>query len=237
MATNLLPPIEAPARVLAIGAHPDDVEHFAGATIAGLAESGSAISLVVCTDGARGGHESGDLAERRRREAERAAEALGVGAPLFLGFRDGDLVVDDHIRKALVQEIRRVRPEILLTHDPTTFWKQLGAVHRLGHSDHRAAGTAALDAIIPRAALGAFYPEHSDMGLKPWFVREIWLFDTNQPDHFVDVRSMLARKRAAVACHVSQNPSALHAEAERHEGSYVDAVGYPAEGFRRLRVF
>jgi LmbE family N-acetylglucosaminyl deacetylase len=75
------------------------------------------------------------------------------------------------------------------------------------------------------------------MGLKPWFVREIWLFDTNQPDHFVDVRPMLARKRAAVACHASQNPTALHAEAERHEGCYVAQVGYPAEGFRRLRVF
>jgi LmbE family N-acetylglucosaminyl deacetylase len=237
MESSLPPPIEAPARVLAIGTHPDDLEHFAGATLAGLAERGAQISLVVCTDGARGGHESGDLVARRRREAEQSAAVLGVGAPLFLGLGDGDVVVDERIRKPLVHEIRRVRPELLLTHDPTTLWKRIGAVDRLGHSDHRAVGTATLDAISPRAALGAFYPEHAAAGLKPWFVREIWLFDTAAPDHFVDVRPTVAKKRAAIACHASQNPTMLHAEAERHEGSYVGHTGFPAEGFRRLRIF
>jgi LmbE family N-acetylglucosaminyl deacetylase len=237
METTFPPAICAPARVLAIGAHPDDLEHFAGATIAGLAERGSQVSLVVCTDGARGGHETGDLVERRRREAVQSAEVLGVGAPSFLGFGDGDVVVDERLRKALVHEIRRVRPEVLLTHDPTTFWKRLGTLDRLGHSDHRAVGTATLDAIVPRAALGAFYPEHAALGLKPWFVREVWLFDTAEPDHFVDVRPTLAKKRAAIAYHTSQNPTMLHAEAERHEGSYIGRAGFPAEGFRRLRVF
>ena len=60
---------------------------------------------------------------------------------------------------------------------------------------------------------------------------EIWLFDTNQPDPLRRRAADTVRKRAAVACHVSQNPSALHAEAERHEGvSASESVGYPAEG-------
>jgi LmbE family N-acetylglucosaminyl deacetylase len=136
-----------------------------------------------------------------------------------------------------VREIRRLRPEVLLTHDPTTFWKRFGGFDRLGHSDHRATGTAALDAVIPRAALGSFFPELAGEGMKPWFVREIWLFDTAAPDHFVDVRPTLAKKRAALACHASQNPAALAAEADRHEAAYAEEAGYPAEGFRRLRIF
>jgi LmbE family N-acetylglucosaminyl deacetylase len=224
-------------RVLAIGAHPDDLEFFAGATLARLGAAGAAVTMVVCTDGARGGHDEAGLVMRRREEATVAATTLGLATPTFLGFRDGDLANDEVLREVLVRAIRGGRPELLLVHDPATLWKRTGDVVRFGHSDHRAAGQATLDAIAPRAPLGAYYPEHAAAGLKPWFVRETWLFDTAHPEHFVDARPAVEAKNAALRCHTSQNPEMLLTESERLLAHHAATAGVPAEGFQRLRMF
>jgi LmbE family N-acetylglucosaminyl deacetylase len=225
------------ARVLAIGAHPDDLEFFAGATLARLAAAGAAVTMIICTDGARGGHDEAGLAARRREEATVAATTLGIGTPTFLGFRDGDLANDEALREALVRAIRGGRPELLLVHDPATLWKRVGDLVRFGHSDHRAAGQATLDAIAPRAPLGAYYPEHGAAGMKPWFVRETWLFDTARPEHFVDARPAVEAKHASLRCHVSQNPEMLLTESERLLAQHAVSAGFAAEGFQRLRMF
>ena len=163
-----------PKRVVAIGAHPDDVEFFAGASVAGLCASGAEVEIVICTDGARGGAEGGTaLAQRRRAEAGHAAAALGALPPVFLGHPDGGLVADDALRRDLVREIRRVRPDLVLVHDPTTLWTPMGGRVQLGHSDHRAAGQACLDAVYPRLVLASFYPELAASGFAPWLVREL----------------------------------------------------------------
>jgi LmbE family N-acetylglucosaminyl deacetylase len=225
------------SRVLAIGAHPDDVEYFAGATLAGFAAAGATVGVVICTDGARGGAEGGAfLAERRRAEAERAAESLGLQAPIFLGHPDGGLVVDDGLRRDLVREIRRARPELVLVHDPSTLFTPVGPIFQMGHSDHRAAGQATLDAIYPRLFLASFYPELAAEGFRPWFVRELWLFDTSQADHCVPVLAGRDAKRRALACHASQNAAGLSAGADALEASFAKQGGGDAEGFRRLRL-
>jgi LmbE family N-acetylglucosaminyl deacetylase len=226
-----------PARVLAIGAHPDDVEFFAGAAVAGLVAAGAEVGIVVCTDGARGGAEGGAaLAARRRAEAGSAAAALGARAPVFLGHPDGGLVVDDALRRDLVREIRRARPELVLLHDPTTLWTPVGEAVHLGHSDHRAAGQAVLDAVYPRLFLMSFYPELAAEGLGPWLVRELWLFDTSAPDHFVPVSGALQAKRAALTCHESQHVPGLLAGAAALESAFGRGPGQEAESFRRLRL-
>lgn len=229
--------VPGPQRVLAIGAHPDDLEFFAGATLAQLASAGATVTMIVCTDGARGAHDGSGLAARRHEEAERAAGALGIGVPTFLGFPDGGLVNAEELRQALVHAIRTHRPDLLLVHDPATLWKRTGDLVRFGHSDHRAAGQATLDAIVPRAPLGAYYPEHAAAGLKPWFVRETWLFDTCTPEHFVDVRPTLASKNASLDRHSSQNPAMLRTESDRLIAAHAARAGFPAEGFVRLRMF
>lgn len=235
------PPLEAPARVLAVGAHPDDAEFYAGATLARLRAGGAEVTIAVCTDGARGGPGptggATDLPLRRRDEAAAAARALGGVALAFLGFRDGELAPDDALRRRLAREIRTRRPELLLVHDPTTFWLSVGAVDRLGHSDHRAAGQGALDAVYPRAGLPSFYPDQIAAGLGPWFVREIWLFDTAQPDHFVAHGAWGDAKKDALRCHASQNPDMLLREAEEQASLWAARAGAPAEAFRRLRVW
>jgi LmbE family N-acetylglucosaminyl deacetylase len=229
--------LPTPERVLAIGAHPDDLEFFAGATLAQLAAAGASVTMIVCTDGARGAHDGAGLPERRREEAEHAAAALGIGTPAFLGRPDGGLSNDEDLRRTLVTAIRTHRPELLLVHDPATLWKRVGNVVRFGHGDHRAAGQATLDAIVPRAPLGAYDPEHAAEGLKPWFVRETWLFDTAAPEHFVDVRPARAAKTASLEHHRSQNPDVLLGEAERLIAAHEAQAGFPAEGFVRLRMF
>jgi len=172
------------ARVLAVGAHPDDVEFYAGATLASLAREGAEVRIVVCTDGSRGGEGGTELAAVRRREAEQAAAALGCTRPRFLGYTDGELVNHDALRRELVREIRVARPELLLAHDPTTLWTRRGALAQLGHSDHRAAGEAVLDALYPRSLLSSFYPELAAQGLAPWFARELWLLTRQPPTIF-----------------------------------------------------
>lgn len=224
-----------PDRVVAVGAHPDDVEFFAGATVAGLRARGAEVALVVCTDGARGGAEGGKaLVARRRAEACRAAEVLDVPPPVFLGHSDGDLTADDALRRDLVREIRRVRPRLVLLHDPTTLFTPVGGRVHLGHSDHRAAGQATLDALYPRLFLASFYPELTEEGFKPWFVREAWLFDTAAPDHFVETSSGGDVKRRALGCHESQHAPGLLEAAAALERAFRGEGAAPAEGFRRL---
>jgi len=162
-------------RVLAVGAHPDDCEFFAGGTLAGLARAGTRVALCVCTDGSRGGPEGGAaLAARRRGEAEAAARELGAAELAWLGHPDGALRDDDALIGDLVREIRRVRPLLVLAHDPRTLWTPTpGGRYQLGHTDHRAAGRAVLAALYPRAALASFFPDPLGEGLAPWWVPEL----------------------------------------------------------------
>jgi LmbE family N-acetylglucosaminyl deacetylase len=193
-------------RVLVIGAHPDDAEYFAGGTLARLVELGAHVALVVCTDGSRGGRGLDDVARVRAEEQARAAEILGFGTRANLGRIDGELANDDALRAELVLALRRQRPELVLAHDPRTLWNVYGGRAHPGHSDHRAAGQAALDAVYPRAASPNFYPgQLAESGVAPWYPREVWLFDTAQPDVHVDVKSSFARKLDALRAHVSQN--------------------------------
>jgi len=223
------------ARVLAVGAHPDDVDFFAGATLAALAAGGARLHLVVCTDGRRGGRDPDEMAARRREEQRAAARALGAEALTHLEHEDGKLEVSEALRLALVEAIRGLRPELVLGHDPRTFFRPATRAE-LGHSDHRAAGTALLDAVYPRAVSPAFYPE---LALDPWYPRQLWLFDTAEPDLVVDAAAGWPAKEAALRAHASQQAVAGGlVKAAREMGQRLagaaDAFG---EGFVRLRLW
>lgn len=228
-----------PERVLAIGAHPDDVEFGAGATLALLRGSGTRVALVVCTDGGRGGRGLEDAAAVRRVEQERATKVLGIEDLVMLAHPDGQLAPDARLVGELVRAIRRTRPELVLAHDPRTWWQPFGAVVHPGHSDHRAAGAATLDALYPRAASPNFYPrELADEGLAPWYPRELWLFDTAAPDLVVDVSASFETKLEALRAHASQEGAAggLVAAATA-AAAFHGGPGRPAEAFVRLRLF
>ena len=223
-------------RVLAVGAHPDDCEFFAGGTLAALAREGARVTICACTDGARGTvGEAEGLAARRRAEAERAAVAIGATEVVMLGHPDGSLRDDELLIGDLVHEIRRLRPLLVLAHDPDTRWTRVGERYHLGHTDHQAAGRAALAALYPRAALPTFFPDQIEGGLKPWWVPELWLFDTAAPDWHRPLGDALDAKRAALACHESQNPGgALVRAAEAFAEDARARCGVAAEALRRI---
>jgi LmbE family N-acetylglucosaminyl deacetylase len=229
-----------PQRVLAIGAHPDDVEYFAGATVAQLRDVGAQVALVVCSDGARGGRDLDDPAAVRREEQGRAAAALGIDDWFWLAHPDGALATGDPLRGDLVRSVRRVRPELVLAHDPRTLWTIIAGIAQPGHSDHRAAGQATLDAIYPRSPSPNFHPEHlgGDDALKAWYPREVWLFDTAQPDLPVDATAGFERKEASLHAHASQEQAVGGlVAAARAMGAHWGSADRRAEAFVRLRLY
>jgi len=229
-----------PRRVLAIGAHPDDVEFFAAATVAQLLDAAAQVALVVCSDGARGGRNLGDPAAVRRGEQARAAAALGIDDWLWLAHPDGALAAGDPLRSDLVRSVRRVRPELVLAHDPRTLWTIIAGIAQPGHSDHRAAGQATLDAIYPRSPSPNFYAEQlgGDEALQSWYPREVWLFDTAKPDLCIDVADGFERKKASLLAHASQEEAVGGlAAAARAMGAHWGSEQRPAEAFVRLRLY
>lgn len=222
-----------PQRALVVFAHPDDAEFTCGGTLARWAADGSEIYYGVCTDGSKGSEDielpDAKLVRSRQAEQREAARVLGVAAVAFLGHPDGDLAPAMELRAELVRLIRDLRPDILLTWDP---WRP----YQL-HPDHRAAGLAALDAVMA-AASPRYFPEQLRDGLRPHRVEEIYLFGTDNPDVWVDIGPTFARKMEAIAQHASQVADMAAIEKQvgawnRHLGE-GQGFGY-AEAFKVLR--
>jgi len=189
--------LPAPARALSVGAHADDIEFGAGATLAKWAAAGCALLHVVCTDGAKGTWDGdADLAAlvaTRQDEQREASRALGGSGDVeFLGWPDGELEEGYLPRRQLVAAIRRFRPDVVLGHDP---WKR----YRL-HPDHRHAGFLTVDAVVG-ARDPHFFPE---LGLAHHRPTTLLLFEADEPDHVERVDGFTERKVAALLAHRSQ---------------------------------
>ncbi len=219
-------------RALSISAHPDDSEFSAGGTLAHLAKTGVKVTLVVCTDGGKGGRDVDNITEVRYQEQEAAAALLGIRKVIRLDYPDGELTASDDFRDRLIEIIRQTTPDVIFGHHPQTFYKRHGRMAYMGHSDHRAAGSAMLDAIYPRAGSPNFSPGR---GGDPWSPAEVWLFDCEKPDHLVDVSQGFSEKIAALQAHDSQQGAGGGlAEGARRLGHYLGSDSQPAEPFVRL---
>jgi LmbE family N-acetylglucosaminyl deacetylase len=196
----------APRCALAVGAHPDDIEFGCAGTLAKWSAAGAAIHLLVLTDGSKGTWDrDADLAElvaRRRREQQAAADVLGAAAVHFADFVDGALEDTVRERAVVCEAIRRVRPDVLLGHDP---WKR----YRL-HPDHRRAGELVIDGLVA-ARDPHFFPEQ---GLEPHRPDRLLLFEPDAPDHFEDITATLPTKLLALLCHRSQWRSTMAIDAD-----------------------
>ena len=199
--------LDTPTSALAIGAHPDDIEFGAGGTLAKWANSGCVVHYVVCTDGSKGTWDAeadtAALAERRRgeqREAARRTAGERAGEVIFLDRVDGELEDDTATRTEIVKAIRRLRPDVVVSHDP---WKR----YRL-HPDHRVTGQLVCDAIV-----GARDPHfHRDLGLDPFRPTALLLFEADLPNHAENVTATVERKLQALLAHESQFESTMHAK-------------------------
>ena len=167
--------LEPPARALAVGAHPDDVEFGCGATLAKWAAAGSEVHVLVLTDGSKGTwdpkRDPRELIGVRQREQTDAGAVLGAQRVHLLGLVDGELTNGRAEQGTVCAVIRRVQPDVVLGHDP---WKR----YRL-HPDHRAAGDLTISAIV--AARDAHY--FPDQGLAPHRPRDLLLFEAEERDH------------------------------------------------------
>lgn len=190
---------------LVIAAHPDDGELGCGGYVLQLVEAGWTVHWVVTTNGAKGTADRTMPRERlialRREEQAEACRRLGTEPPRMLGYEDGELAYSRELVGALVRAIRETRPLLVLTHDPTDF---IIRDRFINHADHRATGAAALDAVYPAARDHLNFPEQVAEGLEPWRVREVLLWNTNQPNFEVEIGAQLERKVWALAAHVSQ---------------------------------
>jgi LmbE family N-acetylglucosaminyl deacetylase len=189
--------LPTPRRALAVAAHPDDVEFGCGGTLAKWAAAGCEISHVVCTDGSKGSwdpeEDTATLVATRQLEQRAASVALGgAGSVVFLGWRDGELESGLRQRAEVCHWIRRLRPDVVLGHDP---WKR----YRL-HPDHRHAGFLAVEGIVA-ARDPHFFPEQSAAPHRPG---SLLLWEADEPDHVEDIGASLDRKLAALLEHRSQ---------------------------------
>lgn len=190
---------------MVIAAHPDDADFGPSATAAKWIAEGSRGWLVCCTSGDQGGEDPDfdplELARIREREQRAAADVVGYEGVTFLHMPDGGLVNDLILREHLVREIRTFRPDAVLATDPENSFPREAGVN---HTDHRAAGWAAADAVYPAARNPMAFPWLAKGGLPKHNVRRLYFFWTHRPNVFVDISSTVDRKLAALRCHESQ---------------------------------
>jgi LmbE family N-acetylglucosaminyl deacetylase len=227
----------APARALAVYAHPDDPEVSCAGTLATWTAAGADVRLVICCRGDKGSNDGDDdpdeVAARRATEVADAAAVLGLAGHEVLGYGDGEIENSVELRGALVERIRRLRPDVVVCPDPTAVFFGDSYVN---HRDHREVGWAMLDACAPAAASPLYFPDAGE----PHQVGTVLLSGTLQPDAWVEIGGALDRKVAALACHTSQLRGDPALVAELLEQRALEAGRHAgvehAEGYRRLRL-
>ena len=167
-------------KILALGAHPDDIEIFMFGTLAAYAAQGAELTFAVATDGARGGKSDATVLARVRREEATAAAALLGAALRFLDFPDGELVADAALIGTLKTLIRETGPDLAITHAPNDY-----------HADHRALS----DGVRIAASFGVPVLHADTMGGTGF-----------SPTHYVDVSAHAEIKAKAIRMHQSQDP-------------------------------
>jgi LmbE family N-acetylglucosaminyl deacetylase len=194
-----------PESVMVIVAHPDDVEFSCAGTLARWAKKGTRICYVLCTSGEVGIAESGmtktKATEIREAEQRAAADLVGAQEVIFLREPDGMLQPTMALRKKLVREIRRFRPEVVISGDPTIVWA--GNTY-INHPDHRAAATAALDATFPAAGQPNLFEELTEEGFLAHKPRKLYVTGWGQTDLFVNIEETIDIKIASLRAHKSQ---------------------------------
>lgn len=231
------------SRVLAIAAHPDDLDFAAAGTIAGWTSAGLEVVYCLVTDGDAGGFDESfpraEMAPLRRAEQTAAAKCVGVTDLRFLGHPDGRVEATLGLRQDLARVIRQVRPDRVVCPSPERNYGRIGT----SHPDHRSVGSAALDAVYPDARNPFAFPELiADEGLAPWIVSEVWIAGGPAPNHYVDVTGTFPRKIAALRAHQSQTghlPDLEERLRERLTGLAAQgglAGGRLAEAFQLLQT-
>ncbi len=224
-----------PESVMAIVAHPDDIEFTCAGTLAKWARNDARVSFVLCTSGDVGIDEPGMTrllcTEIREKEQIEAASVVGATEVIFIREPDGMLQATIELRKKLVREIRRFRPEVVICGDPTIVW---AGDDYINHPDHRAAATAALDAVFPASGQPNLFEELEAEGFFAHKPRKVFATSWGGADNFVNIGETIDIKIKALKSHRSQmkdwdpEPMIRQWAAESAKGKEMEY----AEGFR-----
>ncbi|CAG4900990.1 MULTISPECIES: PIG-L deacetylase family protein [Acidithrix] len=192
---------QVPKSVLCVFAHPDDADIGAGGTIATWAQKGAAVTLIIACLGEKGTTDSLISTERlsqlRVKEISEASKCLGVSLVESFSIPDGEVENDLVLRGRIVERLRSLQPQVVLTHDPTaTFF---GSTY-FNHRDHRELGFAVLDSVFPASHLPHYFPEAG----APHRVSTVLLSGTQEPNVAIDISLGLELKTKAVLSHRTQ---------------------------------
>lgn len=194
-----------PESAMAIYAHPDDIEFSCSGTLARWARAGTTVMYVVCTSGDVGIAERGMTRDKareiREREQRDAANIIGAKDVIFLREPDGMLQPTIELRKKIVREIRKFRPEVVITGDPTVVW---GGDYYINHPDHRAAATVALDSTFPAAGQPNLFEELAEEGLTAHKTRKVYISTWADSTTYVNISETIDVKVEALRAHKSQ---------------------------------
>ena len=221
--------------ILAVGAHPDDLEILCGGTLAKYAKLGHSVTMAVLTNGNVGRPDTDlpDMARIRKKEFERSASLIGAKT-IWMNVDDELSVVDLESRLKMVDVFREAAPDVVLTHSDADY-----------HVDHRNASRLAFEA-APLSCVYNVKRALPSLDKQPL----IYHFDTLgavgfQPTEYVDITDVIETKQAMYACHASQVDWMITATGF-DIAEVIDAVarvrGYAAgvkfaEGFRRVEAW
>jgi LmbE family N-acetylglucosaminyl deacetylase len=232
-----------PKIVLAIAAHPDDVDFGFAGSIAKWAEAGANVYYLIITDGSKGSDDPAispeKLIKMREKEQRAAAKVLGALDVFFLGYPDSELVLTMELKRDITRYIRRIKPDTVLTMDPSMIYSTSRGTGFINHSDHRIAAQAALDSVFPLARDRLTFPDQLAEGLKPHKVSTVLMINFEKHNFGVDISQSFDKKLEALASHTSQMPD-FESARQRVTGWAValgKEYGYNyAEAFVRLDI-
>ena len=180
-------------KVLAVGAHPDDIEILCAGTLFKMKNDGQEVEIAVATDGSAGWKEQDYMLKTRKKEAEEAADFLGAKL-YWMGFKDEFLFSENkETRLAFIELFRESKPDIVLTHYPGDY-----------HPDHRAVSKLVFDATFVASVrnIKTKSPHHTK-------VPSLFYFDTLaglgfEPQIYIDITPFFENKKRMLSFHKSQ---------------------------------
>lgn len=232
-----------PKVVLAVAPHADDLEVVCGGSVARWAANGAAIYYLILTDSSCGSDDvamtRNQVATTRKQEQVAAANLIGVRDVFFENYCDGELEVNLELKRAIARIIRRVKPDTLITFDPTVIYDAESGT--INHTDHRATGQAAIDAFFPlardRLSLPSLWDEEN---LAPHKTAHLLLTNIVHQNYFVDVSDFIDVKIEAIMKHISQfgdNQEQIVGYVKQQSQKCGSKIGSNhAEGFIRIDV-
>ena len=213
--------------ILAIGAHPDDVELGCSGTLFNEIKSGKKVGILDLTRGELG---TRGTAETRDKESDAAAKILGVHLRENLGFADGFFVNDKKHQIELIKVIRKYKPEIVLCN----------AIEDR-HIDHAKGSQLVSDAcfLSGLVKIDTKCDDYDDCWQEPWRPKHVYHYiqwKNIEPDFVVDISNSIDKKMESVLAYKTQfyNPNSDEPETLISSKNFTDSVKYRARDLGRL---